>query len=117
MEQYFQGKEESTRKEGYNVWKETERAEIGRYASEHGVAKAVHCYEKKLEGKVPETTVHRFKNLYREALKRKLDDTTDGEVHTIPKKPRGQPTLLPSELDSRVQVYVSSVLYKCMFYH
>ena len=45
-------------KKGEYVWKETERAEFSQYASEHGVAKAVCYYEKKLEGKVPETTVH-----------------------------------------------------------
>ena len=75
------------------------------------MANAVRYYEKKLERKVPKTTVRQFKNLYREDLKRKLSDATDGKVciDSIPKKLRGRPTLLPSELDSRVQVYVLSL--------
>ena len=65
--------------------------EIGRYASEHGVAKPVHYYEKKLERKVPETTVHQFRNLYHIALKRRLDETNDSDIHVnvLPKKRRG----------------------------
>ena len=57
---------------------------------------------------MPETTVRRFRNLYRVTLREKLRETYDGDVNVdfIPKKPRGRPTLLPSELDSRVQVYV-----------
>ena len=86
----------------------TEQVEIGWYASEHWVAKAVCYYKKKLECEVPETTVHQFKILYHEALKRKLNDATGGKVcvDSIPKKACGQPTLLPSELDSCVQVYL-----------
>ena len=30
-------------------------------------------------------------------------------IDSIPKKPRGRPTLVPSELDSWVQVYVRSL--------
>ena len=45
------------------------------------MAKAVRYYEKKLERKVPESTVRRFKNFYRVALKRKLEDVgMGGEV-------------------------------------
>ena len=102
VEQYFQGEGERSKRGEYIIWQESERAVIGQYASEHGVAKAVRYYEKKLERKVPES---------RATLKRKLDDGTGGEVHVdlIPKKPHGRPILLPSELDSRVQVYVRSL--------
>ena len=54
VEQYFQGEGEHSKRGEYIAWQESEWAEIGRYASEHGVAKAVHYYEKKLERKVPE---------------------------------------------------------------
>lgn len=51
----------------------------------------MHYYEKKLERKVPETTVHQFRNLYHIALKRRLDETNDSEIHVnvLPKKRRG----------------------------
>ena len=112
VERQYQREGEPRAKRGeYTDWKESERAEIGRYASEHGVTKAIRYYERKLHRKMPETTVRRFRNLYRVTLKEKLCETYDGDVNVdfIPKKPRGRPTLLPSELDSGVQVYVRSL--------
>ena len=51
-----------------------EQAEIGKYACEHGIAKAVRLNQKKLARIMLETTVRSFQHLYHNALKRKVDE-------------------------------------------
>ena len=66
-------------------------------------------------------SVRRFKNLYKEAVKKKLDEVKlpvptdypdsfpDCEVHDLPHMKTGRPLLLRDELDGQVQKYIKEL--------
>ena len=106
----------------------TQRCEIGKRAAAHGVSTSLRYYAKKYP-RLPltETSVRRFKNLYKDAVKKKLDevkkaqassaqDTTDNPdslpdcvVHELPRMKSGRPLLLRDELDGQVQEYIKEL--------
>lgn len=55
----------------YNQYTAKERAQIGKYAAEHGPARAVRHCSKLLGRQVPETTARRLKSEHLQALKKK----------------------------------------------
>ena len=64
--------EEDTSGRGkYNEYMPEEGAQIGKFAAEHGPAKAVRHFSKLLSRKVPETTARRLKAEYLLKLKTK----------------------------------------------
>ena len=82
----------------------SEKAEIGRYASEHGVPRAVKHFSEK---NVKESSIRDWKKLYEKELKVKLKEAEPGEsatvaVHSLPSK-RGKPPLLGFKLDTLLQ--------------
>jgi len=53
----------------------TQRCEIGRRAAAHGVTASLRYYaEKYPRFPLMETSVRRFKNIYKEAVKKKIDE-------------------------------------------
>ena len=100
----------NTKKRGpYKRYSDTVRAEIGKYASQHGVAAAARHFSKKLDNCVSETTVRSIRNVYIEGLKRKRQDEEEGDIVTLPLKKRGRPLLLGQDLDTKVQSYIRKV--------
>ena len=87
------------------------RAEIGKYASHHGVAIALHHFPYKLSKGVSEMTVRSIRSAYREGVKRKrpVEVHEEEDVITLPPIKRGRPVLLGHELDSLVQMYLRKV--------
>ena len=83
------------------------RAEMGKYASHHGVAAAARHFTRKLGGNVSVSTVHSIKKAYIETLKRNADN--EGDITALPLKKRGRPLMLGEELDKSVQVYLRKV--------
>ena len=112
------------RPNGYLMLTSTQRCEIGKRAAAHGVTASLRYYANKYP-RLPltETSVRRFKNLYKEAVKKKLDevkkaqassaqDTTDNPdcvVHELPRMKSGRPLLLRDELDDQVQEYIKEL--------
>ena len=66
------------------------RADIGRYASQHGVTAAAREFTRKLGVTVGISTVHSIKKAYIEKLKRCRDEGTTG-VSYLPLNKRGRP--------------------------
>ena len=87
------------------------RAEIGKYASHHGVAAASRHFSRKLSKGVNEMTVRSIRSAYQEGVKRKRPVEVDEEedVVALPPIKRGRPVLLGQELDSLVQMYLGNM--------
>lgn len=85
------------------------RAEIGKYASQHGVAATARLYSRKLGHKVSETTANSLKKAYLEGVQEKRAAEDNGDVTLLPMKKRGRPVLLGEALDRKVQQYLVRV--------
>ena len=84
------------------------RAEIGKYASYHGVAATSRYFSRKLKKKMSESTIRSIRDSFlREAKRKRVEDIE--EVTTLPKKKRGRPLLLGNALDEKVQLYLLKV--------
>ena len=87
-------------------WTPQQRAEIGRYASTHGVTAAVRDYQ----GKYPQLkkqTVFKFKASYQ---KQKKD--SGKEVHKLATKKRGRPKLLPEKVMEKTVTLIKALRLK-----
>ena len=73
------------------------RADIGRYACQHGIVAAASFYSKKLKT-VSNTTVHSIKKAYLEEMRGKQRDENDNDVVILPWKKGGRPVLLREQL-------------------
>ena len=81
----------------YNKFSDELRADIGRYASYHGVAPASRHFTKKLGDKVGESTVRSIRDSYLiEAKRRRVDNVENLDI--LPHKKRGRPPLLGEAL-------------------
>ena len=96
--------QKSTRKP-YNKWTPEERAEIGRYASHHGVSSTIRHFHLKYPT-LKKQTVSDFKKGYESQLK--IDPT----VSKLIGKKRGRPSLLPQELMDKTIATVRALRLK-----
>ena len=99
--------QKSGRRAKYNDYTPQQRANIGKYAAEHGPTRASHYFTKVLGKDVPESTVRRLRKEYLQKLK--LTDNEDPQVVTLPKHSQGRPLLLGQELDKSVQIFIDSL--------
>jgi len=97
----------------YQVFSDTERAEIGKIAAESGIASAMRHFSKLESGKpssqqrkLSPSTVHGWKVKYLEALNKKRGPGESRDVTALPKKKRGRPLLLGKELDKHVETFL-----------
>uniref|UniRef100_A0A1X7U266 HTH CENPB-type domain-containing protein n=1 Tax=Amphimedon queenslandica TaxID=400682 RepID=A0A1X7U266_AMPQE len=82
---------------------------IGKYASKHGVAKAVRNFKGK---DLKDSSVRDWKNMYEKELKEKSKSAGVGEdvrVVSLPGKTRGQPPLLGEKLDKCLQEIIKEM--------
>ena len=96
----------------YNAYTAQERARIGKYAAEHGPAKAVRHCSKLLGRPVPETTARRLRSVYLQELKTMVCKCADDHapvVDYLPTKAQGRPLFLGSELDRSIQDYITAL--------
>jgi hypothetical protein len=108
----------------YNDYTPEERASIGKYAAENGIASAVRHFSRVGSKKVPETTARRLKTEYLQKMKELVkgggvaggsgdagitEDNAVAVVKILPTKAQGRPLLLGAELDKSVQEYVSAL--------
>ena len=90
------------------------KAQIARYAMEHGKCAASRKYSKELQQHLNESTVPAFlgqlKHIARAEWqrKRKLSEVNQ-EVKILPLAKRGRPLLLGETLDNQVKAYIRSV--------
>ena len=78
---------------------------VAKYASEHGVAAALHHYIKKLL-ELKESTVRTWQNGYIAELQRKQKIQDDMCIKELPEKKRERPLLLGDELDKQIKSYI-----------
>ena len=81
-------------------------ARIGKYAAEHGPAKAVHHFLSLLKHPVLESTTCFLKKLYFTELRNKDKDREVSGVSSLPTKVCGCPLLLGCSLDEQVEEYM-----------
>ena len=93
----------------YKRYSASVRAEIGKYASQHGVAATARVFSKRLDSPVSETTVRSIRSAYVQGVHQKRRAEDDGEIVALPLKKRGRPLLLGQELDAKVQLYLRKV--------
>ena len=92
----------------YNKFSAELRAEIGKYASYHGVAATARHFSRKLKKKVSESTARSIRDSYLiEAKRKRVEDLED--IEALPEKKRGRPLLLGDVLDEKVQLYLRKV--------
>ena len=75
----------------------------GRYAAEHTTAAARRHFKEDF-GDIAESTVRTFKNLYEQELTRRKSTGESIDITTLPKKKRGRPVMLTSDIDENIQV-------------
>ena len=85
------------------------RAEIGKYASQHGIASMAKFYTRKLGHSVSESTAYSLKKAYLQSVREKRAVDDEGDVRLLPMKKRGRPVLLGEMLDMKVQQYLKRV--------
>ena len=90
----------------YKKFSDELRAEIGKYASYHGVAAATCHFTMKLKNKVSESTVRSIRKSYLLEVKWK---GVGNDIAVLPQKKRGRPLLLGEALDSKIQQYLRKV--------
>ena len=82
------------------------RADIGRYASRHGVAAAARVFSRKLNHTINTSTILSIKKAYLEK-NRTVEDS--GDLSELPTKKWGRRVLLGDDLDRKVQLYLKKV--------
>ncbi len=97
---------ETTVRGAYTRISQEEKAVVAKYASEHGVAKAVKKFKEK---NVKETSVRDWKRLFEKELKKKYDQGEDVVVNHLPVKERGRPPLLGNRLDTYLKELICSM--------
>jgi len=94
----------------YEHFGDEERAQIGRYAADHGVAAIVRHYTKMYPTyKVKESSVHMWRDKYREDLQIRKEEGREMVVKKLPYKKRGRPLLLRDYLDGQLWAYVIEI--------
>ena len=84
------------------------RAEIGKYASVHGVAAASRVYSKKLERRVGTATIQSIMQAYIKELKKKREAGVS-QIKQLLLQKRGRPLLLGENRDRMLQAYLRKV--------
>ena len=90
-------------------YSDTERARIGSYAHQHGVAPAARYYSRNVEVCATDSTVRSIHDVYREHLKFHRHCGITEPIRTLPGKARGRPLLLGNDLDKKLQLYVKKL--------
>ena len=94
----------------FNTYTPAVRAQIGKYACQHGSAAASSFFSKKLGENVSKTSVQSIKVAYLECVKKKRSaDSDDEEVTNLPTKKRGRPFLLGEHDDQQLQMYLRKI--------
>ena len=95
------------KKRSYSLFTENERYLIGKYASVHGVTKAVRHFQKTHPHlKFPESTARSLRAKYESNLKEQSSSMQ------LQKKKLGRPLLLGDEIDTKVQEYLNMLRKK-----
>ena len=94
----------------YEHFDDEERAQIGRYTADHGVAAAVRHYQKLFPTrKVKESSVRTWRNNYLRDLQIRKEEGREMVVKKLPYKKRGRPLLLGDYLDGKLRAYVEEI--------
>lgn len=94
----------------YNIYSSELRAEIGRYAVQHGNASARRVFSTKLGVRINNSTISGIKKAYlAEREQKRARDENEDEIAELPEKKRGRHVLLGERLDGLVQKYVLQV--------
>ena len=89
-----------------HMYSEEVRAAIGKYAAHHGHAAAARHFTRQLRWNVPESTVRKFRDLYKVELQRQAATSTHHgpiAVTTLPPRQRGRSPML-GDLDCVVRL-------------
>ena len=68
------------RPNGYLMLTSTQRCEIGKWAAAHGVTASIKYYVENPRLQLTEASIRRFKNLYNEVAKKKLDEVKKAQA-------------------------------------
>ena len=83
---------------------EEDRATIGKFAEQHGNARAVNHFKGKFD--LSESTVRYFKQRYLQELGKRARAGDTSDVTTLPTAKRGRKLLLGESLDKEIQQYI-----------
>ena len=94
----------SSKREQYTKFSDTERFDIGKYASEHGPAAAVRKFSEEFKT-LNESTVRGFRKKYNEQIKKASKDSRESPKAIVAER-RGRPLMLGDILDKKIQDYL-----------
>ena len=92
----------------YKKYSAKDRAEIGKYASQHGLTAAAGHFSRKLGVNMSKSTIQSIKKSYLDGVREKRA-RDDEDLTLLPGKKRGRHLLLGDELDKQVQMYLKRV--------
>ena len=101
--------EKSKKRGNYQKLSPEEKARVGKYACEHGMAAALRHFK---EMGLKETSVRDWRNAYQKIVNEKSKDAKVGEaivIKTLPGKKRGRPPILGCSLDEKLQEMIHSL--------
>ena len=93
----------------YQTFSDTEKAIVGKYASEHGVTSAIRKFKDK---NLKESTVRYWRHYYNREVARLRKEVKVGEsvtVDSLPSKKWGKPPLLGAKLDTHLQQLIGNM--------
>ena len=107
----------STDRGKYNTYSKRQRAQIGKYAADHGPTKAATHFSLLWKIPINESTARRLRSKYLDALSEACEEAPKdpkkaGEavtVQTLETKERKRPLKLGAEMDAAVQEYIESL--------
>ena len=94
--------DQSNCKRTVRTYSEEARAKIGKYASINGTASARRHFIKE-RGDLPESTVHKYKQLYEKEVSARAKSDDFSDITSLPPKNRGRPLALGESLDTQIQ--------------
>uniref|UniRef100_A0A1X7V4M5 Uncharacterized protein n=1 Tax=Amphimedon queenslandica TaxID=400682 RepID=A0A1X7V4M5_AMPQE len=112
------GQNSKKRRGPYQKISASERAQIGKYAIQHGATSASKNFSRKLKKPVTRSTAKSIKNDYEEEIRKSRRQITTGgtntgtgsiEITELPSKKRGRKVLRGENLDLKVQLYLKKV--------
>ena len=110
IHQHTHTKKPSEKKKGsYQKLSEEKKAEVGRYATENGVAAAVRHFAKELPKLLNESMVRGMKRRYLEELPRKRKAGENPTVESLPQRKCGCPLMLGDTPNQKIQAYLRAI--------
>ena len=86
-----------------------QKANIGKYAAEHGIVNAIRKFSKNFDQMLKESTIRGWKKAYLKELHLRKKSGSSIVVSELNEKKNGRPLMLGEDLDQKVSAYIQDM--------